>query len=195
MADPIRAIFGEEMNRSVASAITAAANYTVTASNSAGSTTAVVNIAVIAAVPAVPSGLVYSTNPAVYIQGTAIANNNPSNFGGAVTSYAVAPLPTGLSLNSTTGVISGTPSVTAPAADYIVTAMNSGGSTTAAVNITVNGAPSGPLTIFGSSRPTSMAQATQSIELGLKFSADVAGSVTGVRFYKDVNNTGTRYLF
>ena len=43
------------------------------------------------------------------------------------------------------------------------------------VNITVNGAPSGPLTIFGSSQPTSMAQATQSIELGLKFSADVAG--------------------
>ena len=30
----------------------------------------------------------------------------------------------------------------------------------------------------------------QSIELGLKFKSDVTGSVTGVRFYKDLNNTG-----
>src|SRR5207253_885988 len=79
------------------SAITAAANYTVTASNAAGSTTAAVNITV-NDVP--PSNLVYPTNPATYTTGTAIPNNVPSSSGGAVVSYSVSPsLPAGLSLS------------------------------------------------------------------------------------------------
>ena len=53
--------------------------------------------------------------------------------------YGVAPaLPTGLSLNTTTGVISGTPSATAASAIYIITAANAAGNTTAELNITVN---------------------------------------------------------
>src|SRR5690606_23594055 len=47
-------------------------------------------------------------------------------------------LPAGLTLNTTTGVISGTPmAVTAPA-DYTVTATNAAGMTTVDVNITVD---------------------------------------------------------
>jgi len=38
---------------------------------------------------------------------------------------------------------------------------------------------------------TASASDTNSVELGLKFSSSVAGSVTGVRFYKGPNNTGT----
>ena len=117
-------------------AVTAAANYTVTASNSGGSTTVSVRITV-NDVP--PGTFVYATNPAVYTKGTAITPNAPSNGGGTVTSYSVAPaLPAGLSLNTTTGVISGTPTVVTPAASYTVTAGNTGGSTTASVTITVN---------------------------------------------------------
>ena len=49
----------------------------------------------------------------------------------------------------------------------------------------------GTFTLFcNSARPSKMAQATQSIELGLKFEADVDGFVKGVRFYKDLANTG-----
>jgi len=57
-----------------------------------------------------PSGLTYATNPATYVVGVPISSNTPSSGGGAVVSYGVAPpLPAGLNLNTTTGVISGTP--------------------------------------------------------------------------------------
>jgi len=47
-----------------------------------------------------PSGLTYSTSPAVYTKGSAITANTPTlGGGGPVVSYAVAPaLPAGLSL-------------------------------------------------------------------------------------------------
>jgi hypothetical protein len=46
-------------------------------------------------------------------------------------------LPSGLLLNPTTGVISGTPSVTSASAIYTVTATNAGGSTTTTLTIVV----------------------------------------------------------
>src|SRR5258708_24853340 len=57
-----------------------------------------------------PPALTYATTNAVYTKGAAITPDAPTNSGGAATSYSVAPaLPAGLSLNATTGVISGTP--------------------------------------------------------------------------------------
>lgn len=115
---------------------TAAANYVVTASNAAGSTTASLSITVNSLAP---SNLTYTTNPAVYTKGVAIAPNTPSTSGGAPSSYVVSPaLPAGLSINATTGVITGTPTVVAAAAYYVVTASNAWGSTTVALSVTVN---------------------------------------------------------
>ena len=108
----------------------------MTASNSGGSTSVGVTITVN---DVAPSALTYSANPAVYTRGTAIAANTPSNGGGTVTSYSVSPaLPAGLGLNTTTGVISGTPTAITATASYTVTASNTGGSTTVGVTITVN---------------------------------------------------------
>ena len=93
-----------------------------------------------------PSGLTYSTNPATYTKGTAIASNSPSlSGGGPVVSYSVSPaLPAGLTLNTGTGVITGTPTAIAAAASYTVTATNTGGFATASLTVTVNDvAPSG----------------------------------------------------
>ena len=116
-------------------ALTAAANYTVTATNTGGSTPASVSIAVN---DVAPSSLSYSNNPATYNKDTAITNNTPTNSGGVVVSYAVSPaLPTGLALNTSTGVISGTPTTLIAAANYTVTATNTGGSTDAALNLAV----------------------------------------------------------
>src|SRR5207244_1195321 len=116
-------------------AVTATAGYLVTATNTGGSTTATVTITVNDVAPA---ALTYSTNPATYTKGTAIRANSPTSSGGAVISYAVSPaLPRGLSLNTSTGVISGTPTAVAAAAGYTVTATNTGGSTTATVTIAV----------------------------------------------------------
>ena len=83
-----------------------------------------------------PSGLAYTAPPALVIQ-QAMTPLSPT-VTGQVTSYSVSPaLPAGLSLNVSTGAISGTPTMAAAAATYTVTASNSAGSTTANVSITV----------------------------------------------------------
>src|SRR5271157_439142 len=92
--------------------------------------------------PQPPSALSYTTATAVYIKGTAITPNSPTSSGGAVTAYSVSPaLPAGLSLNTSTGVITGTPTAVTATASYTVTASNSAGSTTATLTITVNDQP------------------------------------------------------
>jgi len=52
--------------------------------------------------------------------------------------YISQALPLGLSFNNTTGVISGTPTVTSPATTYSITGYNTGGSSAATVSIQVN---------------------------------------------------------
>ncbi|WP_306601987.1 putative Ig domain-containing protein [Geothrix sp. 21YS21S-2] len=114
---------------------TAAATYTVTASNALGGTQATLTLTVVE--PA-PTALAFSLNPAVYIRGTAITANTPSHGGGVVASYVVSPsLPAGLALNTSTGVITGTPTATAASAPYLVTASNTGGSAQATLTLTV----------------------------------------------------------
>jgi hypothetical protein len=114
---------------------TPTASYTFTATNSGGSTNVMLSITVN---DAAPTALAYLINPAIYIQGTAIAANDPTSSGGVVLSYAILPkLPGGLTLNPVTGVISGTPSEVSSAASYSVTATNTGGSTSALLSITV----------------------------------------------------------
>jgi len=115
--------------------LTAIANYTITATNTGGSTTASVSIVVN---DIAPSALSYSSNPATYAKDTAITNNMPTSSGGAVVSYSVSPaLPAGLTLNTSTGIISGTPTTLTEASNYTITATNTGGSTTASLSIAV----------------------------------------------------------
>jgi hypothetical protein len=114
--------------------VVAAANYTVTASNVTGMTTRVVNIEV-----RTPPPLTLSyTTPVVYDQNVAITPNTPTFTGGAPTSYSVLPsLPTGLSLNTSSGAITGTPTVITAAAQYTITGTNASGSKDSVVNIAV----------------------------------------------------------
>jgi len=95
--------------------------------------------------PQPPSALSYTTVTVVYIKGMAITLNSPTSSGGAVTAYSVSPaLPAGLSLSTSTGIISGTPTAVTATASYTVTASNSAGSTTATLTITVeDAAPAG----------------------------------------------------
>ena len=120
-------------------AITPSATYTVTATNSGGSASVDLVIGV-NDVP--PSNLSYTTSSAIYTKGTAISPNTPTVGGGPVVSWAVTPaLPTGLSFDAVTGIIRGTPSVLAVSASYIVSATNTGGSTSVTLTLVVRDVP------------------------------------------------------
>ncbi len=117
----------------------ATTTYTLTATNAAGSRTATATVTVSA--PA-PTGLAYGVNPAVYTRGAAILANPPSSSGGAIATYGVVPaLPAGLSLDPSTGILSGTPTALAPASSYRITGINSGGSTFVDLSLAVVEAP------------------------------------------------------
>ncbi len=95
--------------------------------------------------------------------------------------------PYSVSWNSTS-VANGSHQVTATARD------TTGHYTTAAVvNITVsNTGPTCPCSIWSTSTtPGAMDQDPASQELGVKFTADTAGTITAIRFYKYSSNTGT----
>ena len=119
------------------------ADITITATDTAGQTaTQTFVVTVVDTTPvAVPS---ISISPATVTAtvGTAIANITIDSSGGAVDSYSISPtLTAGLTLDTATATISGTPTATAPSRTYTITASNSAGTDTAMVNITVNAAP------------------------------------------------------
>jgi uncharacterized repeat protein (TIGR02543 family) len=88
-----------------------------------------------------PPAFSYSPTSASTISGSALSAITPVLTGGDINSYSVSPsLPNGLNLNTTTGVISGTPTLSSPRTTYVVTGTqnSSGLQATASVSITVN---------------------------------------------------------
>lgn len=112
--------------------VAAATNYTITASNPAGGTIAVLSIAVNDRAPAVsyPPTNVLTTGVPVTL--------TPAITGGTVTQWTTtSALPAGLSIDPNTGVIQGAPTAVSAATTYQVVAANSGGQVTAGLSIAV----------------------------------------------------------
>lgn len=119
-------------------AVSARASYTVTASNSAGSTTAAVSILVNPTGPAIAYNSTYYS----FTKGVPSATITPTSTGGAVSGWSVQPaLPAGLTLDANTGAISGTPTAATAAATYNITATNGGGEQTTSLTLVVVAAP------------------------------------------------------
>lgn len=76
-----------------------------------------------------PSNLSYGATEFYWLAPTTISNLTPTISGSQITYSINQALPNGLSLNSSTGVISGSLSSSSNSTNYIVTATNSAGST------------------------------------------------------------------
>ena len=122
------------------SALSAVQSYTVTGTNSSSTTLNSISISVVPPSAGAPTSFHYSSATLVYILGMPIPNSIPITSGGTPTTYSITgtgAFPVGLTLNSSTGVISGTPTSTVTSTSYTVTASNSSGKANAAITITV----------------------------------------------------------
>src|SRR6185295_577764 len=86
------------------------------------------------------NGFSYATASPTYGKNRSITEDTVAGVTGTGGSYSVSPaLPSGLSLNTSTGVISGTPSLQTASAKYAVTRSFTGASAIDTVTVTVNG--------------------------------------------------------
>jgi hypothetical protein len=86
--------------------------------------------------PPPPSGLSYP-QPSPLIVNSAMTPLTPTVTGQVTTWTVNAPLPTGITLDTTTGVISGTPTQASNGGTYTITAANAGGKTSTTVSLEV----------------------------------------------------------
>jgi hypothetical protein len=117
------------------SAPSAATTYTVTAANSGGQTAATVSVAVNDLPPVLAPANVNMT----FTSGVPVHTTPVTNSGGSAQSWAISPaIPAGLTFDISDGSIDGIPTVVAAAADYLVSAQNSGGRAQLTVSIAVD---------------------------------------------------------
>jgi hypothetical protein len=115
--------------------VSAATAFTITGTNGAGSATATFTLTVTAlAQPAFS----ISSNSETKSVNSAITGYTISSTGGTITSYAITPsAPAGLSFNTTTGLLTGTPTEVSAATAFTITGTNGAGSATATFTLTV----------------------------------------------------------
>ncbi len=109
-------------------------------------------------------------------------------------SVSSGALPAGLTLNASSGAITGTPS-TAGTSNFTAQVADAGSpaqTATKALSITISSAPTSVSIWPSTAVPGTVDDGPDSaVELGVKFRSDVNGKITGIRFYKAAANTGT----
>jgi hypothetical protein len=116
-----------------------ATSYTVTATNSAGSASQTFALTV-TAVLAAPAFTLSASSESRTIN-TAATGFTINSTGGTIASFSINATPPGMSFNTATGALTGTPNTVASATTYTITATNASGSTTQTFALTVTAAP------------------------------------------------------
>ncbi len=154
----------------------------------AATTTQGLSITVAAPLQVTTTSLPSGTQKVAYSATLAASGGKPSY----TWSVASGTLPAGLSLS--TGAITGTPT-TAGTWSFTLRVTDSASpaaTTTQGLSITISAAATA-ITIWPSTALPGTADSgpDSAVELGVKFRSDVAGTITGIRFYKGSGNTGT----
>lgn len=123
---------------------------------------------------AVPAFTLSSTSETKTVN-TAISGYTISSTGGTIASYAISPAaPAGLTFNTSTGLISGTPTSTQSATTYTITATNASGSISNSFTLTVQTALSAPVISLSSNSETRVATTAL---VGYTIDASAGGAV------------------
>jgi hypothetical protein len=135
--------------------------------------------------PVISSPLTASGTVGVTFSYQITASNNP-------TSFNATGLPAGLSVNTTTGLISGTPT-TAGSFSVTISATNAAGTGSATLALSIAASGSTTVSLFSPSDTPSTVTSDDpnALNLGVKFRASTPGKIIGVLFYKGPQNTGT----
>jgi len=84
---------------------------------------------------------------------SAISGYTISSTGGTIASYSISPaVPAGITFNTSTGLLSGTPTSSQSATAYTITATNAGGSSTRTFTLTITVPVTGPASMLAVSR-------------------------------------------
>ena len=151
--------------------VASATTYTITATNASGSATQSFTLTVTAALAA-PAFTLSSSSESRTVN-TVATGFTVTSTGGAIASFAINATPPGMSFNTTTGALSGTPNTVASATTYTITATNASGSATQSFTLTVTAALAAPAPSQTSSI-SSCAVATGSTTGGNKYA--ISGS-------------------
>src|SRR5581483_4967947 len=131
---------------------------------------------------------------ALTIAAPGVLSNDTSSSGNPLAAIKVSDPANGTLALSANGGFTYTPNAAFSGSDSFTYRATDGALTSNLATVSITVTPSGgtPVTIWSPSTVPGNADANDnsSVELGLKFNANVSGSVTGVRFYKGPLNTG-----
>ncbi|RYF56503.1 MAG: DUF4082 domain-containing protein, partial [Comamonadaceae bacterium] len=141
------------------------------------------------------NGFTVTRNTAATFTAAQLLANDTDPNGDILTITGVGAASGGtVSFNSQTNIITFTPSAgyTGPAVFGYAISDGRGGTGSAIVNMTV-AAPSNNATLFSASdTPATLSDSdTTQINLGVRFTSSTSGFITGIKYYKGVNDTGT----
>ena len=139
-------------------------------------------------------GFVVTEDGTLLISGSELLANDsdPNGLPFSISSVSNSSLGT-VSYNSSADTVTFTPAVgyAGPATFNYTISDTSGATGTGQVSVNVN-YPASAQSLFGTAETpnTVTVNDTNSVELGMKFTASVSGEITGIRFYKGPQNTG-----
>jgi hypothetical protein len=133
--------------------------------------------------------------PVTFSTSTLLANDTDPNGDPLTVTSVSAPTNGTVSLNTTNSTITFTPTTGYTGAAGFTYAISDGrgGTSSASVALTVSAPGTAPVSLFSSSATPAATNTndTSPVELGVKFQASSAGTVSAIKFYKGTQDTGT----